>query len=222
VDSEDLIAYEAGWKQQLAQSVSVDLALFYNQYDKLRTGRFDAPTCRPSGLPVALGCLFLPGQTHLLQVTPMGNEAKGRSYGAELAADWRLRPDLRLQLALTSASTVIEEQGEAFATDTEESFARILGSLRLAWNPRPDTDVDLWLRYNDGLPEVTAGIGAPAIPRYTELDMRVAWRPARGLELSIVGRNLLNDRHEEFPSELLDVPLMQIERSVFGQINWKF
>lgn len=222
VDSENLIAYEAGWRQQLAQSASLDLALFYNQYDKLRTGRFEAPICRPSGLPVASGCLFLPGQTHLLQVAPMGNEAKGRSYGAELAADWRLRRDLRLQLSLTRASTAIEEQGEAFSTDTGESFAKILGSLRLAWNPRPDADVDLWLRYNDGLPEVTAGIGAPAIPRYTELDVRVAWRPVPNLEVSIVGRNLLNDRHEEFPSELLDVPLMQIERSVYGQINWKF
>ena len=82
--------------------------------------------------------------------------------------------------------------------------------------------MNVWLRYSNGLPQVTAGIGAPAIPRYTELDLRLAWRPSRGVELSLVGRNLLQDRHEEFPSELLDVPLMQIERSVFAQINWKF
>jgi iron complex outermembrane receptor protein len=222
VDSEELIAYEAGWKQQLTPSFSFDLALFHNEYDRLRTGRFGTPVCLPSGLPASLGCFFLPQQTHLLQPSPFGNEATGRSKGAELSADWRPRPELRLQLALTRLWMSIDAQEGAFSTDTEESFADLLGSLRLAWNPRPDVDADLWLRYSDGLPEVTAGIGAPAIPRYTELDLRLAWRPSLGVELSLVGRNLLQNRHEEFPSELLDVPLMQIERSVFAQINWKF
>jgi iron complex outermembrane receptor protein len=222
VVSETVIAYEAGWKQQLTQAFSVDLAVFYNDYDRLRTGRFDAPVCQPSGLPVTLGCFFLPGQTHILQPTPFGNQAAGRSHGAELSADWRPRPDLRLRLSLTQFSMLISAQDKTFSTDTEQGFAKLLGSLRLAWNPRPDTDVDLWLRYSSGLPEVTAGIGAPAIPAHTELDLRLAWRPTHNVELAIVGRNLLQGKHEEFPSELLDVPLMQMERSVFAQINWKF
>ena len=79
--------------------------------------------------------------------------------------------------------------------------------------------MDVWLRRVGRLPEVTKGI---AIPAYTELDLRLAWRPAKNVEVAIVGRNLLNDPHQEFASELLDIPEMQIERSIFGQVVWKF
>jgi iron complex outermembrane receptor protein len=93
------------------------------------------------------------------------------------------------------------------------------GYLHIAWNPRTDTDVDVQLRHVGRLSEVTFGL---EIPRYTELDLRLAWRPARNVEVAVSGRNLLNKRHAEFASELLDVPTMQIQRSVFGQVSLKF
>jgi iron complex outermembrane receptor protein len=221
VGSEILIAYEAGWKQRLTPALSIDAAVFYNDYEKLRTGRFGLATCQPSGA-APLACFLLPGQTHVLQPSPLANDGSGRSYGVELAVDWRLRSDLRLQLAAAWSSMFMHEPGGAFTTDAEQNFAKFDGALRLAWNPRPDTDVDLALRRVSRLPEITDGIGAPEIPAYTQVDARLAWRPVRSLELALVGRNLLPGRHAEFASELLDVPVMQFERSVFGQINWKF
>lgn len=220
VGSETLRAYEVGWKQRFSPSVSVDLAMYYNDYDELRTGRFVSPVCQPSGLPVASGCFLFPGQAYVVQPVAAGNMATGHSQGFELAADWRAMANLKFQLALSQFSMTIKEQGNAFSTDREGSVPKQQLSLRTAWNPRADTDIDLWLRHVGRV--VDLGESIIPIPAYTELDLRLAFRPLKNVEVSLVGRNLLKKRHAEFVSEALDVPPMLVERSVYGQVNWKF
>ncbi len=219
VGSESLIAYEAGWKKQLTSSLSMDLAAYYNVYDELRTGNFVTPVCQPSGLP-APACLFVPGQTYVVQPVQGANKATGHSQGIELATDWRALPNLKFQLALSRYSMVIKEEGNSFSTDREGSVPKQQASLRAAWNPRADIDVDLWLRRVGKLSDL--GESITPIPAYTGLDLRLAWRPEKSIELSLVGRNLLKKLHAEFVSEALDVPPMLIERSIYGQISWKF
>lgn len=223
VGSETVVAYETGWKQQILPTLSLDLALFHNQYKDLRTASFGSAVCQPSGLPVSAGCLFLPGQTNILYPFSAGNSARGHSNGMELSVDWRARPDLRFQLAWSELRMGIKEEGSAFTTDREESAPRHQVGLRMAWNPRSDTDVDIWFRRVGALSDLGDDTqGQVSIPAYNEADMRVAWRPAKSVELALVGRNLLHKRHKEFVSELLDVQHMLIERSVFAQLKWKF
>jgi iron complex outermembrane receptor protein len=220
VDSESLQAYEAGWKQRVTPTLGFDLAAYYNDYEDLRAARVESLTCQPSGLPVISGCFLFPRQTHVVQVAPTGNWAKGHSYGFELAADWRPMRSLVLQGSWSNSRMIIEEEGSAFSTDREGSAPDNQFALRIGWNPRTDTDLDLWLRRVGTLSDL--GQGTASVPAYTELDLRLAWRPTKEIELALVGRNLLHEQHREFASELRDVPVMQVERSVFGQINWKF
>lgn len=223
VGSETVVAYETGWKQQLLPTLSLDLALFHNEYKDLRTATFGAAVCQPSGLPVLAGCLFLPGQTSILYPYGAGNRASGYSNGMELSVDWRARPDLRFQLAWSELRMGIKEERSAFTTDREESAPRHQVGLRMAWNPRTDMDVDVWLRRVGALTDLGDDAqGTVSIPAYNEADMRVAWRPTTGVELALVGRNLLRKQHKEFTSELLDVQHMLIERAVFAQLKWKF
>lgn len=74
VESEKMTAVELGFKQQLALNLSVDLALFNNEYRNLRSAYFGALTCAPSGLPVP-ACLFLPpgSSTHVVQSIPVAS-----------------------------------------------------------------------------------------------------------------------------------------------------
>jgi iron complex outermembrane receptor protein len=60
------------------------------------------------------------------------------------------------------------------------------------------------------------------IDSYVALDVRLAWRPAPNVELSLIGRNLLDASHPEFLSELSDIPLIDVERSVLARIEWRF
>ncbi|MBT4496938.1 MAG: TonB-dependent receptor, partial [Gemmatimonadetes bacterium] len=63
---------------------------------------------------------------------------------------------------------------------------------------------------------------ASALAGYTDLDLRLAWRPGRRLELSIVGQNLLDEHRPEFTGFVLDSQPSEIRRVVFGAMRWTF
>lgn len=56
---------------------------------------------------------------------------------------------------------------------------------------------------------------------YVTLDIRLAWRPLQALEFALVGQNLLDRRHGEFEQEIFPF-LTEIERGVYGVVNWRF
>jgi iron complex outermembrane recepter protein len=80
-------------------------------------------------------------------------------------------------------------------------------------------DFDTTLRWVDELHN-NNGATVGTVPSYFELEARVAWRPVKNLELSIVGQNLLHDHHPEygFPGPTRE----EIVRNVYGKISWQF
>ncbi|MGH8186265.1 MAG: hypothetical protein ACREUC_06855, partial [Steroidobacteraceae bacterium] len=56
------------------------------------------------------------------------------------------------------------------------------------------------------------------IAGYSELDVRLGWRSG-GMEVALVGRNLLQDHHLEFGTP---AARGEIERSVYGKVAWRF
>jgi iron complex outermembrane receptor protein len=67
---------------------------------------------------------------------------------------------------------------------------------------------------------VNTGATIGTVPAYFELDSRIGWELSRSLELSLTGQNLLHDHHPEygFPSP----DRVEIERSVYGKIAWRW
>ena len=63
--------------------------------------------------------------------------------------------------------------------------------------------------------------GPVFIPAYATLDVHLAWRPVRGVELSLVGQNLLQQRHLETISDQ-SAAQHEMERSVYGKVAWAF
>ena len=57
------------------------------------------------------------------------------------------------------------------------------------------------------------------VPAYTELDLRLGWHPTPAWELSLVGQNLLHDRHAEFGAA---ASRREIERNAYARIVWTF
>ena len=57
------------------------------------------------------------------------------------------------------------------------------------------------------------------VPSYCEMDARLGWRPVKQLELSIVGQNLLHDRHPEYGA---GPTTEEIVRGVYGKVAWRF
>lgn len=222
VDAERVVSFEAGVKHRLSETLSVDIAAFRNEYGRLRTAQLVPPTCEPGG-GIAPACLFAspPGSVrYLLENSPVGNRTDGYGQGVELAIDWVPVGPLRLQGALTLFKSLTEANYAAgeFETDRDSGSPRAQWSVTALWNAGRKIDATLALRRVD---RTSPAIGID-VAGYTELDARLAWRPRANLELAIHGRNLLHDSHQEYASELLDVALTSIERSVFGQISLKF
>jgi len=221
LESERLTAYEAGYRVQPSDDLNLDIAAYYNDYSHLRTGMVEPAFCSPSGQPVP-GCLFLPpSPTHLVAPIRVGSQGEGSVHGLELAADWRLSRQFQLRGSYSFSQMDLRAPANTDSGYTEGENPVHQVSLRGSYSPRSDLDLDLWLRYVD---QLTGFIGDRdlTVDQYLTMDLRVAWRPSRDLELSLVGQNLLDNGHAEFYSELRDVPLTGVERSVYGQIRWEF
>jgi iron complex outermembrane receptor protein len=194
-DSEKLTAYEAGWRVQPDTNLSFSMSTFFNSYDDLRSAEPGPP---PFGIPLTFG-----------------NGVEGHSYGMELAAmyqvsqEWRLRGGytlLKKSLHLKPGSQDLN--GGSVESDDPQNQLMIQSLLNLPGN----VELDGVARYVDTLPD-------PHVSAYVSLDVRLAWNPSKRLELSLVGQNLLDDRHPEF------VPTSpsprEIERSVYGRVVWR-
>jgi len=193
--SEELLAYELGYRVKPHARLSLSLAGFYNDYDNVRSVEKVNP---PAAFPITLG-----------------NGQEGESYGAELTADyratdrWRLRAgytEMRVNIRPKAGSTDTTNGGSETHDPDRQFFLR--SSLDLPGH----FEFDVAFRY-------VARIANQNVPDYGELDLRLAWQPTPKLEFSVVGQNLLHDHHAEFGAA---AGRQEIERGVYGKVVWRF
>jgi iron complex outermembrane receptor protein len=210
--SESVIAYEVGYRTEPLVQLTMDVALFYNDYRHLRVVSPGTPYTEPSGgAPV-----------NAVQPFILSNDMHGYAYGAEVAFDWlplswwRLKAAYtfeRLFMYLDGTSTDLVNRGNAVGDTPRHQF-----SLRSDTELGRDVTLDLWLRCVENL----ASIDSASIPGYVTLDARLAWKPLKTLELALVGQNLFDSRHPEFIPEYINTVPSETPRSIFGKATWKF
>jgi len=196
------LGYELGGRLQPIPVVSLDLSVFYNDYDNVFSLMSGAPR------PVAGAVPYL-----AIPVTS-GNDATATTHGAELAVNWqpakswRIRANYsltRLRMRLPPGS---QSGGDAYIPNQ--------ASLSGSWTSGASWQISGALRYVD---VVRNG----SIPAYLTADLRVAWRLNRATEVALVGQNLLDNSHPEFGRALIERgPLTEVPRSLSARINWKF
>jgi len=198
-DSEDLTAYETGFRIYPEEHLSIDVATFYNDYDNLRTMEFGG-----------INAVFVR--------LDADNKMEASTYGVELAVDympfdwWRLAGAytfLRMHLRLDEDST------DSASENAEGENPHHQISLRSTMDLPHNTELDFWARYVDNLP--SQGIGS-----YITLDIRFGWELRKDLELSICGQNLLDSQHPEFEPEIVQTTPTEVERSIYGKITFKY
>ena len=197
LQSEKLIAYELGYRVQAHDRVSLSIATYYNDYDDIRSVE---PANPPAPVPVILA-----------------NGQKGESYGMETSAEYRVTDGWRLRASISELRLYIRPKpgsldtsyGAAEAADSKHHFL-LRSSLDL---PR-DFQFDATFRYTSRLDNP-----AVAVAGYCELDLRLAWQATTNLEASIVGQNLLHDRHPELG---VLATRQEIERSVYAKVAWRY
>lgn len=204
--SEELIAYELGYRFNPSERFSLDTASFYNDYDKLQTYEMGAPQL--IGAP----------PTYAVIPVTVGNKMTGETYGIELSAQWLAKQWLRFNAAysylymnLHLASDSADRSSESTEKASPKNQVRLTSSMDL---PR-QVKLDTILRYVDNLP-------AHKIGSYLEMDLSLRWKPRENVEVSLFGQNLLDKHHPEFPGSLFGLPLTEVERGVYTKMQWKF
>ena len=195
--SEDVTAYELGYRSQLGTKITTSVTAFYNEYDNIRSINPD-----PTG-------------TTAFVIT---NNVEGESYGLEVSGSYQALDWWRLNLGyryLEENLRVKPGQTDLSNARGETADPRHQVSLRSSMNLPQNMELDAQLRWVDTL-NLTSG----TVPSYTELNVRLGWRPLKKLELALVGQNLLHGQHIEYGSPSPN--RVEIERSIFGKVRWDF
>jgi iron complex outermembrane receptor protein len=174
--TEKLTAFELGGRFQPARAVSFSATLFLHRYDDLRTVDFD-----PAG-PAAFSLEWQ-------------NGLKGNAYGVDAWADWRATPWWTLAAGVTWLEKDLKFKPGAsgiIGTSQVGTDPPYYATLRSSMNFGNEVSLDLNFRAIGPLTEA-------AVPAYRELGGRLAWQVSPAVTLSVMGSNLLHDRHQEYP-----------------------
>lgn len=197
VASETLWAYELGWRIQPADRVSVDVSLFYNDYENLIT--------------VGNPSVFIPGVPTGIAELPWTNDLQGHTYGGE--ASVTVSPSDHWRVTAAYSLLIANIRGPApFAETSENSAPRHQVSLRSAYDFTKQWSLDGQVRFVDAI---------EGVPAYVTADLRLSYRPNDHLEFALVGQNLLDPSHPEQATAAFTAS-SEVPRGFYGKITWHF
>jgi len=199
------LAYEAGYRNQPARWVTLDLAAFFCNYRDLRSMEIGAPSLVQAPAP------------YILLPLTFGNNAAGHTYGIELATDWSLTRRWRVTGNYSWFRYVLDRADlgpESLPYDVEGSSPAHQVQFRSQWDVARKLTFDTNVYFVSALPAI-------GVPAYVRTDARLGWHVTRAAELSLGGQNLLDGRHLEFISN--DYVLSsEPGRTAYLKVTWAF
>ena len=207
-NDEKLIAYELGYRVEVATHLSMDLATYYSDYDHEQTSEPAAPFFEAT-----------PSPPHLVVPETFQNLMHGEAHGFEVAVNWKandrwtLSPGyafeqihMHLDPASQDKTSVLNAEGSSpvHGAQLRSHFDLVRG---IGW---------------DASAYFTDTLRSGNIPSYTRLDTGLTWRLAEALAMSVVGQNLVQDRHLEFLDDNGTVRATLIKRGAYAKLTWQF
>ena len=205
-ESQTLLAYEIGYRTQFSDRFFLDIGTFYNIFHDLLTVEPGEASFNPFPSP---GQLLLPQR--------LDNKMDGETYGVEIAANYKMTDSVMLAAGYTYLQEDFEldsSSGDTISVPTERNNPHHQFQFRSRIDLPYNLEFDSSLYYVDSLRNQD-------VSRYFRLDARLGWHPTENLELSISLQNILDHEHLEFGS-LEGTNSTQIQRSIYGQITWRF
>ena len=202
------ITYEAGYRIQPYDRLSVDLTAYYNSYTQLQTSE-----PQPSFLETD------PPPPHIIMPLEYANLMRGQTHGVEGFATWKVNSrwtltpafafeEIHLHLDPSSQDTlsVAADQGS-----TPRQWARVGSHLALVHNLAWDVSATFVGR-----------LANPAVASYTRVDSQLTWQLREHLSASLVGQNLAQDHHIEFLNTGGTGFSNYMKRSGYVKLTWRF
>jgi len=152
--------------------------------------------------------------TYLVVPVYMANVLDGNARGVELDLTWQASSWIKLKGSFTHLRshympTPINDAETRYSAyvlteQTPENRYHIGTSINLAGDVELDLNFSHWDRFN-----------RDRVARYNRLDARIGWNPVAGVELSLVGKNLLQATHKEDLESTLQASTLQQQSYLF-------
>jgi iron complex outermembrane receptor protein len=206
--SENVIAYEAGYRAQPLGRLSLDATVFVSSYRKLQSVE-TLPDIIQSNPPL------------LIHRQTFGNKLQGTTDGIEVAVNWKLTNRWSLSPGYSFLQMHLQAHAPPDPSDIK-SIADIQGT-NPAHQAQFRSHLDIWHGLSwDVAAYFVDRLPAPMIASHTRVDTQLSWRIGDATELSFVGQNLLSDHHSEFNDQLQSVNSSLIKRSAYTKFTWRF
>jgi iron complex outermembrane receptor protein len=198
--SETLLGYEAGYRRLVNSRFYVDFAAFHNRYNDLTSYGTPTVTLQPTPPPFSV-----------LLSLPFANGVMGSTNGGEISPDWKASRWLEMRASYSYVTMNLEDKPThtktSYVSTYEGSSPHNEATAQMLFTLPKGLEFDTTYRYVGALPAV--GVNA-----YQTADARLGLRFATRFELSLNGQNLIQPRHAEAGSVL-------VERSAYAQITWR-
>ena len=204
--SEELNAYELGFRWLPTSTLSFDITTFYNVYNNLLS--YDIGDAEIKNVN---------GSTFYVIPINLDNNLEGYSYGTEWLATWQMNRDTRLRFSYSFIDIKLKDKSEnSFSNEvislvadrSLEHQASIWGSVDLS----DSVELDLRLYYASER-KWDSTSGNYSISDGVDSDLRIGWQATKALGFSIIGRHLLHDEKQQFITESSSTDSI-IERSI--------
>lgn len=169
--SEELLAYELGFRHLMSDKVAIDVATFYNQYDKLHV---------------------VVGDSTALYGGRIRNKGDGSAYGLEVAVDMKPTDNWSMRGTCSYLHSEIEYRPTGQALSVDEYAPQSIFTFRSYYDLGNNWELD------GGLYGVHGFGDAYDSAEYWRVDMRLGWKPTENLTLSFGMQNLCDPHHPEY------------------------
>ena len=203
--SEILLGYEAGYRHLIARNFLLDIAAFFNNYDQLQG--FLPTTLQVDPIPTPP----VPALTSLY-----GNTVEGSTRGIEFAPDWKVTSHWRL---IGNYSLLRYNLKSRPGFSDPATITGYVGSSPLhQWSIQSRIDLPLHFEFDQDIRRI-GSLPAQQVPAYTTADLRLGCR-WKGLDVSLNGRDLVDNGHTEFAAGDNTVATLGVRRSIFAKVVW--
>ena len=192
--SEEVISWETGFRSQLTEDWAIDIAVFYNEYDKLGSFQDTGPN------PLEL---------------EHEDTDTAESYGVELQSIDDISEDWDVTFSYTYFKQVIHGTNRGTSKSSKDYYPHNMFNILSNYKITDSLSFHTALYYYDR-------VNTFDIPSYIKLDAGFIWEVNDQMELQVWGKNLLEPSHREFRDDLFEDEPHQIERSAYVQFTYRF
>ena len=188
-----LTAYEMGYRSKINEKLSLDFAVFYNDYTNLTTFESQSNPLIVSG----------------------NSQNEGESYGFEGQVKYQINENWDVMTSYTYYKLELDSEVGGTLANSENYFPHNMVNLISNYQINKALSFHLAAYYYDN-------VNGFNIPHYIKVDSGLIWAVSSQLELQLWGKNLLEKSHREFRDDVFEDETHQIERSFYIQASYKF